>query len=313
MSIADLVELVTPAIVRIESGGGVGTGFIVDGAGYIVTNNHVVESANLTGLGTVNVTLSDGEILSGTIVGTDPKADLALVKIEGGPYHALELGSLDEVRIGQEVVAIGYALDLSQGEGPSFTVTSGIISQKNRAISESAPILGAIQTDAAINHGNSGGPLLTLSGEVVGVNTALAPDETSLSGVAQGIGFAVGVDTVRAVWTQLRDDGVVRRGLLGVRGFQALRPAHARDLGIPEDEGGIYLVSPDSVDPGGPAALAGIRSGDVVTRIGGVEVETEADLAVAMIENPPGTVVEVEVYRGAEQLSFEVTLGTPLQ
>jgi S1-C subfamily serine protease len=263
--------------------------------------------------GTVNVTLADGAVVPGAVVGTDPRADLALVKIEGGPYRWLELGNLDEVEIGQDVVAIGYALDLGQGEGPSFSVTKGIISQKNRAISEVAPILGAIQTDAAINHGNSGGPLLNLFGEVVGVNTALAPDPSSPSGIAQGIGFAVGVDTVRAVWEQLRDNGFVQRGYLGIWNFEALRPAQARTLGIPEDEGGVYLSAGDSVLAGAPASQGGIRNGDVITKIGEYDIDNEADLAVAMITNAPGETVSVEVFRGSEKLTVEVLLGTPPQ
>jgi S1-C subfamily serine protease len=311
MTVAELVEFAEPSIVRIETGGGVGSGFIVDEAGYIVTNNHVVQGAAGLASATVNVTLSDGTRLAGRVVGTDPRSDLALVKIEGGPYRALPLGNLDDVQIGDDVVAIGYALDLSRGEGPSFSVTRGIVSQKNRAISESAPILGAIQTDAAINHGNSGGPLLLLTGEVVGVNTALAPDPNSATGVAQGIGFAVGIDTVKAVWQQLRENGFVNRGLLGIQRFEALRPAQARDLGIPEDQGGVYLSSPDSVAPGGPASLAGIRSGDVIVRIADEDIDNEADLAVAMINHGPGETVDVEIYRGSERMTLSVTLGTP--
>jgi len=310
LAVTDIVKLAEPAIVRIETGGGVGTGFIVSKDGYIVTNNHVVEGGNGVAARTVNVTLSDGGRVAGTVVGTDPRSDLALVKIDGGPYSPLPLGSLDRVEIGQEVVAIGYALDLTRGEGPSFTVTTGIVSQKNRAISETAPILGAIQTDAAINHGNSGGPLINLFGEVVGVNTALAPDPTT-GGVAQGIGFAVGVDTVSAVWEQLRDSGKVDRGYLGVSGFTALRPATARDLGVPESTAGIYLAAGDAVQPGGPAAAAGIRSGDVITMIGSSKIATEADLAVAMIRNGPGSTVPVEIYRGSQKLTVNVTLGTP--
>lgn len=310
LSVTEIVKLAEPAIVRIETGGGVGTGFIVTSDGYLVTNNHVVEGSNGVAARTVNVTLSDGARVAGTVVGVDPRSDLALVKIEGGPFTPLALGQLDEVEIGQEVVAIGYALDLRRGEGPSFTVTTGIVSQKNRAISESAPILGAIQTDAAINHGNSGGPLINLFGEVVGVNTALAPDPTT-GGVAQGIGFAVGVDTVHAVWEQLRDKGRVERGFLGISGFTALRPATARDLGIPETVGGIYLAAGDAVQLNGPAGAAGIRSGDVITSIAGAPIRTEADLAVAMIRNGAGTTVAVEVYRGSQKLTVDVTLGTP--
>jgi S1-C subfamily serine protease len=213
---------------------------------------------------------------------------------------------LHNVLIGQDVVAIGYALDLTQGEGPSFTVTRGIVSQKNRAINEGATnaILGAIQTDAAINHGNSGGPLLNMFGEVVGINTALAPDGSG--GTASGIGFSVGADIAKAVYQEIREDGSVNRGLLGISGFEALRPAKAKELNIPDGQGGL-LVS--TVQSGGPVGSAGLRSGDVITRIGDVAISNETDLAVALIERGAGETVPVEYYRNGNKDSIQVTLG----
>lgn len=308
LSIPDLVKLAEPAVVRIATGGGVGSGFIVSSDGYIITNNHVVEGATTRG---VRVTLSDGAEVTGRVVGTDPRSDLALVKIDGNGYRPLAVGNLDEVQVGQDVVAIGYALDLKRGEGPSFSVTRGIVSAKNRAIEESSQILGAIQTDAAINHGNSGGPLLNLRGEVVGVNTAIAPDPTT-GDIAPGIGFAVGADTVKAVYEQLRANGRVNRGLLGIANFTALRPAKARELGIPETTGGVLLAEGTaSVSVGGPASAAGLQPGDVIVRIGEAVIRNESDLAVAMIKNGPGTRVTVEFYRNGEKRSVDVTLGTP--
>ena len=309
LSVAEVVELAEPSVVRIESGGGVGSGFIVDEDGYIVTNNHVVQGATGQDQGTVQVTLSDGEELVGQVVGTDPRADLALVKIEGGPYETLEMANLDDVRIGEDVVAIGYALDLQRGEGPSYSVTRGIVSQKNRAINE-ASILGAIQTDAAINHGNSGGPLLNLQGQVVGVNTSLVPDGSG--GTALGIGLAVGSDTVKAVYEELREQGAVTRGLLGIRSFESLRPAKARELGVPEELGGVYLESSDNIpaiDPSGPGALGGLEPADVIVEINGEQIENENDLAIAMIHSEPGATVDVEVYRAGERITLQVTLG----
>jgi len=310
LSTADLVKLAEPSVVRIETPTGVGTGFIVSEDGYVVTNNHVVLGRLNRPATTVSVGLSDGSVVDGRVVGTDPRSDLALVKIEGGPYKALKLAKLEDTAVGEDVVAIGFALDLRGGEGPSFTVTRGIVSAKNRAIDESSQVLGAIQTDAAINHGNSGGPLLNLLGQVVGVNTALAPDNTT-GGTAAGIGFAVGSDTVQAVYEQLKATGKVNRGLLGIQQFEALRPAKARDLGIPQDVSGVFLGDPESVAPAGPAAAAGIKTGDVITKIAGVVLRNESDLALQMIKHEPGSKVEVELYRGGKKLTVQVTLGTP--
>ena len=310
LSVQDLVKLAEPSIVRIETGGGVGSGFIISEDGYLVTNNHVVLSRTGAVSRTVNVTLSDGSNVSGTVVGTDSRSDLALVKIEGGPFKALKIGKLDEVQIGMDVVAIGYALDLKQGEGPSFSVTRGIVSQKNRAISEASSIFGAVQTDAAINHGNSGGPLLNLKGEVIGVNTAIAPDTTT-GGTAAGIGFAVGADVIKAVTDELRANGVVSRGFLGIGSFEALRPARAKDLGLPSDTAGIYLKDASSVSANGPAGLAGLRAGDVITTIDGAAVKDETGLALAMIRADAGRKVDVEFYRGGKKQTVSITLGTP--
>lgn len=308
LSTAELVEMVEPSIVRISTGTGIGSGFVVGEDGYIMTNNHVIEGAfGGFGGGRITVTMSDGAQYPAEIVGTDPRADLALLKIEADDLPALEFADLDDVVIGQDVVAMGFALDLDGGEGGSFSVTRGIVSQKNRSIHENSPasILGAIQTDAAINHGNSGGPLLNLYGEVVGINTAIAPDPQT-GAQAPGIGFAVGSDTAEAVYEKLRENGQVNRGLLGISQFAAVRPAVARDLGIPEDEGGV-LVNNVAVD--GPVAAAGMRTGDVIVRIGDHDVKNEADLAVALIRHSAGETVDVEVYRDGEKLTLSVTLG----
>jgi len=307
MPVAELVEKAEPAIVRIETGSGVGTGFVVDADGYIITNNHVIEGPTGGVSSSIMVTLSDGTELSASVVGRDTRTDLALIQVDQGGLTPLPLGELSETVVGQDVVAIGYALDLRLGEGPSFSVTRGIISAKNRAIEESqALIFGSIQTDAAINHGNSGGPLLNLSGEVVGVNTAIAPDGSG--GVAVGIGFAVGVDTVEAVYEELLDDGRVNRGFLGIGGFESLQPAQARERGLDEGTGGIIA---GEITAGGPADAAGFQPGDIVTKIAETEIRTEADLAVALILNGAGESVTVEFYRGDEAMSAEVTLGTP--
>lgn len=312
MSVADLVRVAEPSIVRVQTNTGVGTGFVVSADGDIVTNFHVIESSAGRVSTNIRVTMSDGEVLAASVIGTDARGDLALLKIDKTGLKALPIGDLDEVVVGQDVVAIGYALDLKRGEGPSYSVTRGIVSAKNRGIEESSTILGAIQTDAAINHGNSGGPLLNMEGEVIGVNTAIAPDPTSTSGAtAPGIGFAIGADTVKAVYQELKESGQIQRGLLGIADFTALRPAQARSLGIPETQGGVYLQSQASVAAGGPAAAGGLRTGDVVTKIGEFAIRNESDLSVAMIRHQPGDTVTVEFYRDGKKQTTSVTLGTP--
>ncbi len=307
LSTAELVEVAEPSIVRIATATGVGTGFVVDEDGYILTNHHVVEGS-LNGFSTfITVTMSDGADYPAEVVGADPRADIALLKIEATGLPALSFADLDDVVVGQDVVAMGFALDLEGGEGGSFSVTRGIVSQKNRSIHENSPssILGAIQTDAAINHGNSGGPLLNLYGEVVGINTAIAPDPLT-GDQAPGIGFAVGSDTAKAVYEQLRENGQVDRGLLGISQFEAVRPAVARELGIPESEGGVLV---NNVSPGGPVAEGGMQTGDVIVRIGDYDVNNEADLAVALIRHSAGETVDIDVYRDGEKLTLTVTLG----
>ena len=310
LSVTEIVERAEPAVVRISVPGGVGTGIIIGAGGEIVTNNHVITDNAGNPADNIGVLLSDGTNLSATILGRDPRSDLAVLKIDGSGYSTIPLGTLSEVKVGQDVIAIGFALDLSRGEGPSFSVTRGIISAKNRGIRESSDILGAIQTDAAINPGNSGGPLLNFQGEVVGINTAIAPDRIT-GGVAFGIGFAVGVDTIRAVFEEIMVNGSVDRGQLGILNFEALRPAQARDLGLPEDTTGVYLDAESDVAPGLPAAQAGMREDDVIISINGHAVRTEADLAVALIYSHAGETVPVEVYRQGSVTTLQVTLGTP--
>ncbi|GAB4322251.1 MAG: trypsin-like peptidase domain-containing protein [Dehalococcoidia bacterium] len=299
----ELVRIAEPAIVRIEAGGAVGTGFVIDSAGYIVTNHHVVESAILQPRTNILVTLYDGEELTAELVGADDRSDLALLRIPKDGLSALPLADPDSVAVGDDVVAIGFPLDLPRGEGGSFTVTRGIVSAKNRVIS--GGILGAIQTDAAINSGNSGGPLLNMSGEVVGVNTAIAFNQ-NVGVPASGIGFAVGADTIGAVYEELREDGRVQRAFLGIAAFEAVRPAKARELRMPEDIGGIYI---GEVVPSGPVASAGLQAGDVIVKIDRFEIGNETDLAVALIVLDPGDTVPVEVYRSGQRMTFEVTLA----
>lgn len=304
LTTAELVDVVQDSVVRVSIPGGVGSGFVIDPDGFIITNYHVIE----TGLNNVDVTLSDGAVLQAEVVGTDPQSDLAVLRVDAGrPLPPLELAELRDVMVGEDVVAIGFALDLAEGAGPP-SVTRGIVSAKNRAIASRLPaILGAVQTDAAINRGNSGGPLLNYRGQVVGVNTALAPDREG--GVAQNIGFAVGADTVRAVYDEIREKGRVDRALLGIQSFNSIRPAEARALGLPEDTRGI-LLRDGSVLPDGPAGSAGLLAQDVIVSVGGQQVEDESELAVAMIVYDPGETVTLAVYREGTLIDVEVTLGS---
>ena len=305
LSVVELVQLAEPAIVRIAVGGGVGTGFVVDPDGFILTNNHVIDAVATSPELTILVTMSDGAVIPAELIGRDPRADLALLKIDRRGLLALAIGKLDEVVVGQAVVAIGFPLDLPGGDGASFSVSTGIISAKNRII-EGGAIFGAIQTDAAITNGNSGGPLLNLRGEVVGVNTAIAVNRV-VGGAASGIGFAVGADSVTAVYDELRELGEVRRALIGISNFSPVRPARAQALGIPEEIGGIFA---GVVEPTGPAGQAGLQDGDTIVRIADFDIVNESDLAEALIVLDPGDTVFVTFYRDGERLTVEATLGT---
>ena len=312
MTTADLVKFAEPAVVKITTASGVGTGFVIAADGYIVTNNHVITS---TGFGSrssqgIQVLMTDGSTYRATVAGSDARSDLALLKIDASGLKPLKLANLADVQVGEDVVAIGYALDLSGGDGAGFSVTRGIVSAKNRATSETSGTLGAVQTDAAINHGNSGGPLLDLTGAVVGVNTSIAPDQTT-GGIAPGIGFAIGSDMVQAVYDALRSSGKVDRGLLGIRNFSMLLPAKAKEIGVPTDIGGVYLATQDNIQPGGPAASAGLQGGDTIVAVGGTPVRNESDLTVAMVKHHPNEKVDVQVYRNGKKMTLQVTLGTP--
>lgn len=304
LSVPDLVTLAKPAIVHVRAATGIGTGFVIDADGYIITNSHVIESSLF--IGVVTVTLYDGSEVEAKIVGNDPFADIALLKIDASGLVALPLADLDDVVVGQSVVAIGFPLDLQRGEGASFTVTTGIVSAKNRLI-RSSPfgIFGAIQTDAAINSGNSGGPLINLYGEVVGVNTAIAINQR-VGTAALGIGFAVGSDTVAAVYAELREDGSVDRALLGISTFEALSPAAAREVGLPEGTQGVIV---NGINGPGPVGQAGMQAGDVIVQIGNFLVPNESKMAEALIILDPGDIVEVLVFRGSEAITLTVTLG----
>ncbi len=266
-----------------------GSGFIIDATGLVVTNNHVIADAD-----EVNVILNDGTTLRAEVVGRDQKTDLALLKVAPTkPLRAVKFGDSDKLRLGEWVIAIGNPFSLGG------TVTAGIVSARNRDI-QSGPYDNYIQTDAAINRGNSGGPLFNLNGEVIGVNTAII----SPSGGSIGIGFAVPSKTVVPVIDQLREFKEVRRGWLGVR-IQQVSDEIAESLSIRPARGALIA----GIDDKGPAKPAGIEPGDVVVRFDGKDIKEMRDLPKIVADTPVGKDVEVIVIRNGKEEKKTVKLG----
>jgi serine protease Do len=266
-----------------------GSGFIVDSSGVVVTNNHVIADAD-----EINVILNDGTKIKAELVGIDKKTDLAVLKFNPPhPVTAVKFGDSDKLRLGDWVVAIGNPFSLGG------TVTAGIVSAKNRDIS-SGPYDSYIQTDAAINRGNSGGPLFNLDGDVIGVNTLII----SPTGGSIGIGFAVPSKTVAGVVGQLRQFGELRRGWLGVR-IQQVTDEIAESLNIKPARGALVA----GVDDKGPAKPAGIESGDVVIRFDGKDIKEPKDLSRVVADTAVGKEVEVVVIHKGQEETRKVTLG----
>jgi putative serine protease PepD len=259
-----------------------GSGFVYDSDGHVVTNNHVVDGAS-----SITVRFQDGSQYKATVVGTDPSTDLAVVKVDApaSKLHPLTLGDSGALQVGDGVVAIGSPFGLDE------TVTSGIVSALNRSISSSSSftIAGAIQTDAAINHGNSGGPLLDMSGQVVGVNTQIESE----SGGNDGVGFAVPSSTIRSVVSQLVSGKSVEHAYLGVF--------------IGDANGAGAKIA--RVRSGSPAAKAGLKVGDVVTEFGGRSIGSSDELTAAVSAHKPGDKVSVTYRRGDSTKTTDVTLG----
>jgi serine protease Do len=266
-----------------------GSGFIIDASGLVVTNNHVISDAD-----EINVILNDGTKLKATLVGKDNKSDLALLRVRSDkPIKAVKFGDSDKLRLGEWVIAIGNPFSLGG------SVTAGIVSARNRDIN-SGPYDNYIQTDAAINRGNSGGPLFNLNGEVIGVNTAII----SPSGGSIGIGFAVPSNGAVAVIDQLRQFGETRRGWLGVR-IQQVTDDIAESLSIAPARGALVA----GVDDKGPAKPAGIEPGDVVVSFDGHDIKEMHDLPRVVADTPVGKVVDVVVIRKGKQETHKVTVG----
>ncbi len=264
-----------------------GSGFIISKDGYIVTNNHVVAKAT-----EIKVVLKDGSEFKAKVVGTDPKTDIALLKIDpkGKKLVVAKLGDSDKLKIGEWVLAIGNPFGLS------YTVTAGIVSAKGRVIGE-GPYDNFIQTDASINPGNSGGPLVNVKGEVVGINTAI------IAG-AQGIGFAIPINLAKVIIKQLKEHGRVIRGWLGVY-IQELTPDLVKAQKLPVNRGAIIT----KVVPNSPAAKAGLKPGDVVVEFNGKKINHVNDLTIAVSTTPPGTKVKMKIVRNGKFKEIKVKLG----
>jgi putative serine protease PepD len=305
-SVGQVFKQAAPAVVEItvtESGGGgssdgspfpfgggngsqktqaQGSGFVYDSDGHVVTNNHVVDGAS-----SITVRFQDGSQYKATVVGSDPSSDLAVVKVDApaSKLHPLSLGDSGALQVGDGVIAIGSPFGLDE------TVTSGIVSALNRSISSSNSftIAGAIQTDAAINHGNSGGPLLNMSGQVVGVNTQIESE----SGGNDGVGFAVPSSTIKDVVSQLVSGKTVQHAYLGVY--------------VGDANGAGAKIA--RVRSGSPAAKAGLKVGDVVTDFGGRSIGSADDLTAAVSAREPGDKVSVTYRRGGSTKTTDVTLA----
>lgn len=268
---------------------GLGSGVILSPAGYVLTNNHVIEEADQ-----IQVTLNDGRQASAAVIGTDPETDLAVLKIELGDLPVVTLGNSDLLQIGDPVLAIGNPFGVGQ------TVTSGIVSALGRTQLGINTFENFIQTDAAINPGNSGGALVDINGHLMGINTAIY----SRSGGSMGIGFAIPTSTVRSVMEAIVKDGQVTRGWIGVEP-QDLTPELAESFGVATRQGVIIT----GVLQNGPAAQAGIRPGDVITRVKGRDVKDVPQLLSAVAALAPGESAELDVLRRAENLKITVTAG----
>jgi serine protease Do len=263
-----------------------GSGFIVDKEGYILTNNHVVDGAD-----DIRVTLLDGRSYAAEVRGRDPKTDIALIRIK--PENGLPvatLGDSDALQVGEWVVAIGNPF------GFGHTVTAGVVSAKDRTIG-AGPYDAFIQTDASINPGNSGGPLFNARGEVVGINSAIIAS-------GQGIGFAIPINMAKSIMEQLREKGSVTRGWLGVQ-IQALTPELRETLKL-SAEGGALVAG---VIKGDPADKAGVKSGDVIVEFDGRAVRSDRELVSAVGNTPVGRKVSLKVLRDGKDLSFEIKIA----
>ncbi len=302
------VAKVMPSVVVISStsgssgANGVGSGFIFDSHGWILTNKHVVNGADQ-----ISVQLNDSRLFTGRVYGIDTLTDLAIVKIDATGLPVAPLGSSDDLQLGQLAIAIGNPLGTFEN-----TVTTGVVSGLGRQIragdavgSSSEQLNNLIQTDAAINPGNSGGPLINSAGQVIGINTAVNQD-------AQGIGFAIPINVARPILLLALDGKPIARPWIGVY-YTPIDQQLAKDQGLAADHG--VLIGPASngaagVFPGSPAEKAGLKDGDIVVAIDGQALDADHDLSSRVLPHVPGDRITLSVVRGSGTLQIKVTLGT---
>jgi S1-C subfamily serine protease len=299
-SLADAIERVLPSVVNVRTtvpGGGTGeaSGVVVDRAGVVVTNNHVVEGAT-----TISVAFNDGvhtTPLSATVVGTAPERDLAVLRVDASDLRSIRIASSGALRLGDEVIAIGFPLGLG---GP--TVTRGIVSGLDRTIEpeDGARLEGLLQTDAAINPGNSGGALVDRAGRLVGINTAAAR-----GGTAENIGFAIAIDGARPVIDEIRTEPQASRAWLGAATASVESDAAAVALGLDPSTRGVRVTE---VFDRGPAARAGLEPGDVIVALDGARIRSAEALARALARLDPGDRIELELIDTAGPRRAQVTL-----
>lgn len=276
-----------------------GSGFIVSAEGYIITNNHVITDANANSL---YVVLSDGTELDAQLVSRDVYADLAVLKVEGSMPAIASLGNSEDLKPGETVIAIGSPLGTFRN-----SVTVGVISATGRTLDtgDGYNMENLIQTDAAINSGNSGGPLVNLAGEVIGVNTLVVRGSSSYSNaIAEGLGFAIPSDTVELISNQIINKGYFARPYFGV-GVQNINSSIAKRYNLPVDWGG-YVTE---VTTGSPAAQAGLRVQDIITRIGDIDITEKTTYLNALFAYQPGDEVTIEFYRNNQKMSASVVLA----
>ena len=303
-SFADLAEKLMPSVVNIssftspentdtsnespETSESLGSGFILDEEGYIITNNHVVDKAE-----SIQVTLSNNQKFEAQLIGKDPKTDLALIKIEANQQlQPVTFGDSDKIRVGDWILAIGNPFGLGG------SVTAGIVSAKSRDI-ESGPYDNFIQTDASINQGNSGGPMFNMNGEVIGISSAIF----STTGASQGIGFAIPVNLADWVVGQLKKFGTVKRGWIGIK-IQPNSQEIAENLGISQNQG--VVVS--GFTPNGPAQKAGFVAGDIILSFNGETIDNTKNLSRMIAETPIGTLTSFEVWRNQKKIKLNVKI-----
>ena len=309
-TITQAVEKVGPAVVtvtgtipgqmtffgRSPDGQSSGSGVIISSDGYIVTNNHVIEGAE-----DLSVILSDGAELPATLISSDIYADLAVVKVDGLMPAVATIGNSDNLKPGEMVIAIGSPL----GEFRN-TVTVGVISATGRSLDtgNGYSMEDLLQTDAAINQGNSGGPLVNLNGEVVGINSLIVRGGNGSTAVAEGLGFAIPSNTMKTISERIISQGYFARPYLGVN-YQAINPSIARRYNLPT-EWGAYI---NRVDSGSPAAQAGLQRGDIIIRVGDTGIDEKTSYINALFDFQPGDQVAITILRDGNEQTLNVTLG----